>query len=165
MQEIGYDRNLALAYARRWALSRNPAYYDFADVGGDCTSFVSQCIYAGARVMNYTPTYGWYYISGYDKSPSWSGVGYFYDFMTTNEGVGPYGTETDLAGILPGDVIQLGTERGQFYHTLLLTGMQRERGRMRYYVSAHNNDAYMRPLDSYSYGSIRYIHIIGARAE
>ena len=165
MQEIGYDRNLVLAYARRWALSRNPAYYDFADVGGDCTSFASQCVFAGARVMNYTPTYGWYYISGYDKSPSWSGVSYFYNFMTTNEGVGPYGTDADLQELLPGDIIQLGTERGQFYHTLVLTGIGRMRGRTRYYVSAHNNDAYMRPLDSYSYGSIRCIHIIGARAE
>ena len=165
MQEIGYNRALALAYARRWALSRNPAYYDFADVGGDCTSFVSQCIYAGCGVMNYTPTYGWYYISRNDKSPSWSGVNYFYDFITTNEGTGPYGTETTIDNLLPGDVIQLGTAGGRFYHTLLLIAIRRVRGRLRYYIASHNNDAYMRPLSSYSYGSIRYIHILGARAE
>lgn len=165
MREIGYDRELVLAYARRWALSRNPAYYDFSGIGGDCTAFASQCVYAGSGVMNYTPTYGWYYISGFDKSPSWSGVNYFYNFMTTNQGVGPYGVETTIDNILPGDIIQLGTDSGQFYHTLVLTAIRRIRGRIRYYVSAHTNDAYMRPLDSYSYGSIRFIHIIGTRTE
>lgn len=163
MQEIGYDRASALAYVRRWALSRNPEYYDFADVGGDCTSFASQCIYAGTGVMNYTPTYGWYYISGYDKSPSWSGVNYFYDFITTNDGVGPYGEETGWEEMQVGDIIQLGTNRGVFYHTLVLTRIRPVRGGRRFFVSAHNNDAYMRPLDSYSYGSIRFLHIIGAR--
>ena len=43
---------------RRWALLRNPAYLDFHGLGGDCTTFVSQCLYAGAGVMNRTPVYG-----------------------------------------------------------------------------------------------------------
>ena len=34
MREIAYDRNAAVTYARKWALSRNPAYYDFQDIGG-----------------------------------------------------------------------------------------------------------------------------------
>ena len=34
---VGYDRFRAVAYALRWALSRNPRYYDFEDIGGDCT--------------------------------------------------------------------------------------------------------------------------------
>lgn len=163
MREIEYNRRAVLAYARRWALLRNPEFYDFTDLGGDCTSFASQCVYAGCGVMNYTPTFGWYYISGLDKSPSWSGVNYFYDFMTNNEGEGPYGEEVDLSQLLLGDIIQLGTDRGRFYHTLVLTGITERAGRRRYFVSAHTNDAYMRRLDSYSYGSIRGIHIIAAR--
>ena len=55
-----YDREEAVQYAKTWAYSRNPKYYNFDSVGGDCTSFVSQCIYAGAKVMNYNQ-YGWYY--------------------------------------------------------------------------------------------------------
>jgi len=163
MTEIPYNRNAVLAYARRWALSRNPAYYDFTNIGGDCTSFVSQCVYAGCGVMNYTPTYGWYYISGLDKSPSWSGVNYFYNFITTNDGIGPFGIETDLSGLLLGDVIQLGNQNGQFYHSLVVTGIRNTSGRRRYYVSAHSNDAYMRRLDTYNYAQIRPIHIIAAR--
>ena len=30
-----YQREHALAYARRWALSRNPLFYNFTEVGGD----------------------------------------------------------------------------------------------------------------------------------
>ena len=48
----GYDEAAAVAYARRWALLRNPAYLDFHGLGGDCTNFVSQCLYSGAGVMN-----------------------------------------------------------------------------------------------------------------
>lgn len=48
-----YDRNLAISYAKRWALSRNPKYYNFDAVGGDCTSFISQCLFAGSQKMNY----------------------------------------------------------------------------------------------------------------
>lgn len=42
--------------------------------GGDCTNFVSQCIFAGSGIMNHNKRTGWYYINGNKKSPSWSGV-------------------------------------------------------------------------------------------
>jgi len=41
-------------------------------------------------VMNYTPVMGWYYNSTYDRTPSWSGVEYLYNFLIGNQGVGPY---------------------------------------------------------------------------
>ena len=78
---IEYNRRRAISYANRWALSRNPAYYDFSEIGGDCTNFVSQCLYAGSRVMNYTPETGWYYISVNERSPSWTGVEFLYQFL------------------------------------------------------------------------------------
>jgi hypothetical protein len=56
-----YDRRAAVEYAHRWAYGRNPRYYDFEKLGGDCTNFASQCLYAGSGVMNYTPQLGWYY--------------------------------------------------------------------------------------------------------
>ncbi len=76
MREIPYDRASAVAYARYWALSRNPAYYDFENLGGDCTNFASQSICAGAKVMNFTPDTGWYYRSAADRAAAWSGVQY-----------------------------------------------------------------------------------------
>ncbi len=165
MPEIEYNRSDAVRYALRWALARNPDYYNYADVGGDCTSFASQSVFAGTGVMNYTPTFGWYYIDANNKSPSWSGVEYFYDFMTTNDGVGPYGEERPLEELLPGDIIQLGNNRGEFYHTLILTMIRSVRGVRNYYICAHNNDAFQRNLSTYRYAAIRGIHILGARTE
>ena len=81
MEIVPYNRNSAVSYALSWALRRNPQYYDFSDLGGDCTSFISQCVFAGSGIMNFTPIFGWYYFSSFDRSPSWSGVEFFYDFM------------------------------------------------------------------------------------
>ena len=80
--ELPYNRERAVEYARRSALSRNPLVIDFTGRGGDCTSFVSQCIFAGTGVMNYTETFGWYYISSENRAPAWTGVEFFYDFVT-----------------------------------------------------------------------------------
>ena len=41
-----YNRENAVEYAKIWAYKRNPKYYNFDSVGGDCTSFVSQCLFA-----------------------------------------------------------------------------------------------------------------------
>ena len=50
MRERKYDRNKVVEYAEKWAYSRNPKYYNFDLIGGDCTSFVSQCIFAGSNI-------------------------------------------------------------------------------------------------------------------
>ena len=38
MQLKAYNRKRAIAYARQWALGRNPIYHDYEDYGGDCTN-------------------------------------------------------------------------------------------------------------------------------
>ena len=48
-----YNRKKAVEYALKWALDRNPRYLDYDDLGGDCTNFISQCLYAGIEEMNY----------------------------------------------------------------------------------------------------------------
>ena len=53
MKILNYDRKQAIKYAKAWAYFRNPNYYNFDNIGGDCTNYISQCIYAGCRVMNY----------------------------------------------------------------------------------------------------------------
>ncbi len=160
---VPYDRLAAVSYALRWAKGRNPDFYDYAQIGGDCTNFVSQSVYAGSYIMNYTPDFGWYYINANDKSPSWTGVQFFYDFMIGNNGVGPFGNETPLNELLLGDVIQLGNANGLFYHSLILTGIRQTRRGKIYYVSAHSQDALNRNLATYSFENIRGIHILGVR--
>ena len=160
MREIPYDRVAAVDYARRWALSRNPQYYDFSKLGGDCTNFVSQCIYAGAGVMNYTKDTGWYYISSSDRTPSWTGVEFLYDFLINNDSTGPFATEVTQGEADIGDVIQLGRADGDFYHSLLIVSTY-----PMILVASHSYDALDRPLYSYNYYTARFLHIDGARID
>ena len=165
--EIPYNRERAVEYARKWALSRNPLFIDFTGIGGNCTNFVSQCIFAGAPIMNYTDTFGWYYISAEQRAPAWSGVDELYSFLTgsadfkeTNGGIGPYGIRATMPiQVQIGDVIQLQNSDGEFYHTLIISGFSN--GEI--LICAQSNDALDRPLSSYSYAGLRVIHIEGAR--
>lgn len=158
MRELAYDRAAAVAYARRWALGRNPAFYDFQELGGDCTNFASQCIYAGAGVMNYTPVTGWFYRSASDRTASWTGVEYLYAFLVNNRSVGPYARVVPRAEAQPGDIVQLGTRDGTFYHSPVITAVT-----PRILVAAHTYDALDRPLASYAYAAARFLHIEGVR--
>ena len=161
-----YNRNRAVEYARRWAFSRNPLFYNFTGIGGDCTNFVSQALLAGSCVMNYTPDFGWYYRSAADRAPAWTGVEYFWDYMTESPtfaaaggDTGPFGREVDAAGLMIGDVVQLSNAEGDFYHTLLVTDFEGSTP----LVAAHSIDSLDRPLSDYNYAGVRYLHIIGVR--
>ena len=158
MRQIPYNRAAAVAYARRWANDRNPAYYNFDQLGGDCTNFASQCLFAGCGVMNYTPDVGWYYISLNDRSPSWTGVEFLYDFLINNRSVGPCARRVAIEQLLPGDLIQLGRADGDWYHTLVVLAISPI-----IRVAAHTDDSLDRPLSSYNYAQARYLHIEGAR--
>lgn len=153
-----YNRDAAVAYARKWALSRNPAFYNFDKIGGDCTNFTSQCIFAGAGVMNYKPTFGWFYRSSSDRTPSWTGVSYLYNFLVGNKSVGPFGHEVPIGEVHPGDIVQLGTSAGHFYHSPIVSAVYPQ-----ILVCAHTDDALDRPLSSYTFERARFIHIDGVR--
>ena len=159
LREIGYDREAAVKYAKRMAYERNPDYYNFDSLGGDCTNFASQCIYAGSGVMNYTPVFGWYYKSLNDRTPSWTGVQYLYDFLVSNLDEGPYGAEISRDGVQPGDIVQLGNGEGRCYHTPVIVAVRKRE----IYVAAHTFNAYMRRLDDYIYDKVRFVHILGVR--
>ncbi len=174
LANIPYDRARALEYARRWALDRNPLFFNFTGRGGDCTNFVSQCILAGCCVMNFTRDFGWYYISVDDRAPAWTGVEYFRDFITgaadftaENGGTGPYGYEVPRRGmngvpaVIAGDVVQLADAEGDFYHTLFITKVEGNE----IFVAAHSDDALDRRLSTYRYAAARFLHIAGARVD
>lgn len=156
-----YIRENAVAYARKYAFSQNSRFGNFAGIGGNCTNFVSQCIYAGGCVMNYTPTFGWYFISLDDRSPSWTGVEYFYNFIIENADVGPYGRVAGDNELEIGDVVQLARNDEGYYHTLLVVGFDGED----ILVAAQTDNAYGRPLSTYDYDYSRFIKILGIRFE
>lgn len=154
-----YNRGNAVAYAKEWAYRRNPRYFDFSDIGGDCTNFASQCIYAGAQVMNYTQLYGWYYISTNNRTPSWTGVNELYRFLVNNRGAGPQGIVVPLNEIEEGDVVQIQFQgRTTFGHTPVVVdrGMGTPDTVL---VAAHSNDSDCRQLSTYRYQNLRPIHI------
>lgn len=160
-----YDRAKAVEYAHRWAYRRNPAYYNFQDIGGDCTNYASQCIFAGSGVMNYTPTYGWYYRSAADRAPAWAGVQYLFNFLTGNQGVGPFGQEVGMADIAEGDICQLNISKNVFHHTPVIVRIEYPVSLDTIFVAAHTRDVDCRPLSTYTFKALRFVHIEGVRIE
>lgn len=157
-----YNRTDVLNYAKEWAYKRNPKYYNFDPVGGDCTSFASQCIYAGAKIMNYSK-YGWYYKNGNDKSASWSGVEYLHKFLVNNNKVGPYGRDARIEELEKGDIIQLSFDGVTFGHTLVITEIKVVNNMKQILVATHTEDSYNRNLLTYRYKKLRGIKIEGVR--
>ena len=159
MAELFYDRNAVVQYARRWAFGRNPAYYDFSRIGGDCTNYASQCIFAGAGVMNFTPVFGWFYRSADDCTASWTGVEFLYKFIVNNDGVGPFAKTVELNDIRVGDIVQLGDANGSYYHSPVVIG--NASGKI--LVAAHSFDTFGKYHASYNAPQLRPIHILGYR--
>lgn len=151
-----YNRTNAVNYALKWALGRNPAYYNYDYLGGDCTNFISQCLYAGIPQMNFRG-YGWYYINANYKSPSWTGVKYLYEFLIQNQYEGPRGIEISRSELELGDIIQLSFGNNIYGHTLIVTSLENDEIR----ICAHTIDSKNRLLDTYSYEKARFLKING----
>lgn len=155
MKEKQYDRQKVLEYANTWALSRNPKYYNYEKIGGDCTNFASQCIYAGCGVMNY---HSWYYKNANNKSPSWTGVEFLYDFLVNNKSQGPHATEVSQNQIQVGDLIQLSANGQKFTHSLIVVGIENINYLSDILIATHTYDALNRPVATYDFQKIRFIH-------
>lgn len=157
-----YDREAAVAYAHKWAHGRNPAFYDYEYIGGDCTNFASQCVFAGCGIMNNTPTFGWYYRDANHKSPSWTGVSYLYQFLTREtSSVGPVAVPAELSDLRPGDLIQLSFDGEVFRHCPVVVSVGQPAAPDTILVAAHSYDADERPLSTYVYQKIRFLHLTG----
>ncbi len=154
-----YDAQKAVAYAKKYYNHYNQNYYNFTNIGGDCTNFISQCLYAGDIDMYYP---GWYYYSINDRAPSWTGVDEFFNFVTTNTAGGVRAKLVDLKEIKVGDVIQLG-DGARYFHTLLVTKIVYPINYNNIYVAAHDRDAFDRVLNSYIFKTIRCLSIQGWR--
>lgn len=153
-----YNRQKAVEYAEKWALKRNPAYYNFDKIGGDCTNFVSQCIFAGSGKMNYEKIFGWYYTDINNRSPAWTGVGFLYKFLLNNTSSGPYAQACDVDALELGDVVQLDYGSG-YQHSALVTS----KNSSDILLSAHTADCCNKPLSQFPYENIRAMHIMAVR--
>lgn len=161
MRVVDYDRKSAKEYAKKWAYLRNPAYYNYDLLGGDCTNFVSQCIYSGCKTMNYSKN-GWYYNSANDKSPSWTGVEFLGDFLLKNKSVGPFAKIAPIEELEVGDVIQLSFNGTTFGHSLMIVE-KLDNNLDNIFVATHTFDSYGKRVSSYNYIKERFLHIEGVR--
>ncbi len=94
----------------------------------------------------------------YDRTPSWTGVEYLYNFLVNNRSVGPFAHVVSQGEAEPGGIVQLGTSSGDFYHSPIITAVSPT-----ILVAAHTFDALDRPLSSYVYDQARFLHINGVR--
>ena len=153
-----YNREAVYEYAKKWAYGRNPKYYNFDPVGGDCTNFASQCIYAGCKQMNYDRNNGWYYINGNNKSSSWTGVEFLYNFLIKNKGIGPKGKERKIDNLEIGDIVQLSFNGHIFSHSLIVVKSGNNINNT--LIVAHTYDIFGKSVAEYGFEKYRCIHII-----
>ena len=154
-----YDRGKAVEYAKKWALSYNPAFYHFGGIGGDCTNYISQCLLAGGGIMNYDYINGWFYHDVARRSPSWTSVAYLQRYLLRSSGVGPVAEICDLSEVEAGDLIQLRQNDRDFNHTLFVSDVRG--GDV--FVCAHSNDAKDKRLGEYLYKELMALRIIGIK--
>lgn len=134
----GYSASDAADYAVKWGEDHNSVYPNYNLSGGDCTNFVSQCIYAGGLAMNGSSasvgtvdsTSKWYciYIKStlgvrkYAITTSWIRVS---DFNTYLGSLVSKSTKTTLSSLISscsaGDVVQLADKTtGTPYHSIII---------------------------------------------
>lgn len=149
-----YNRIKATEYAKTWWNKRNPDFFDFENIGGDCTNFVSQCLYFGGLDMNF---FDWYYKTANVRSYSWTGVNELFVFLTNNKGAGPQAILTSQDDVELGDIIQLKRfDQPFFHHTALITKIENQR----IYFTCHTDDLLNFPLEYYPFDQIRFLKII-----
>ena len=152
-----YNRQKVYEYAKKWAYGRNPKYYNYDLIGGDCTNFVSQCIFTGCGQMNYNKENGWYYIDANKKSPSWTGVEFLYNFLLSNKSSGPKGQLSKIDNLEIGDVIQLSFDGISFAHSLIVVKSGTNVNNT--LIAAHTYDAFGKSVSQYGYSKFRCIQI------
>jgi len=160
MAQSNYNRAAAVEYAKQYAYTKNPKYFDFSLLGGNCTNFVSQCLVAGEAKMNYSYPLGWYYKNLQNRSPSFTGVEYLYNFLVRkNNSVGPRAIETTVEKLEVGDIIQLSFDGIGFSHSLLVTELNFDNP-YDPFVTTNTYDVYNKPLSWYSFAKARFLHIV-----
>ena len=166
-----YNRSGAVDYAHEWAYDRNTDYYDFSNIGGDCTNFVSQALHERGGISETASgggigEPGWYYISVYDRAAAWTDVNYLYDFLIYGHSWtgGPEGVEELTESYMyEGDIIQYdwGGDGDWDHSVIVVDSVEVYSGYYYPSVAAHSDDVDNYPFSSYDYGDVRFLHITG----
>lgn len=120
-----YNRAGAVAYARRHARNPNPNYANFEGDGGDCTNFVSQCLYEGGGISQHVGSshtdHNWFYISSGNRSTSWTGAHQLYNYLSSsNSRINAI--QIPKLSLQIGDIIQFLPTHKLWGHSVIVTG-------------------------------------------
>jgi len=161
---VKYDRAAAAAYADRWALRTNPAYWSSTD--SDCANFVSQCVRAGGLRPLRAPDAQWHPNGLEFPSVAWVNVG---RQRAAWSGRASGASKPYIAGAsrrppgdwAPGDVVYLGNMvdgTPEWQHVIICVG----RADGDWVYDSHTVAYRRRPIETWypeHFSLIRYCHL------
>ena len=158
-----YDRNAAYEYLMEYCHKRNPRWYAYDAVGGNCMNFGSQVLLAGGIPEDERGDEEWYWDGQNDLDLSWINVGRFYTYCRDNEGYGLVAdTEAGYYTGEVGDVLIVGFNGDHRHATIISTVVQDETGHTVDYLISCNTTNYRDfPASAYYYTFHRLIKIYG----
>lgn len=164
LRASSYNTIAATNYALQYALNPNPNYFDFTSLGGDCTNFISQCLFAGGINMHYGEALSnncWYYRNNGDRSSSWTLANGFRQYINSSLSTISM-SDSNWSSVSSGDIIQL-LSGSSAYHSLIITGIEYTTyGRKELLVCAHTTNRRHVALSTYYSGPDKaYYHING----
>ncbi len=152
-----FDREAMRLYQEKWALGRNPEYFDISQYGGDCQNYVSQVIFAGGAPMDEEGTHQWYYYGSSNRSYAWTAVQSMQKYLLGNTyGKGPRGVLVQKAqSLLSGDTVHIDRDNdGSDDHAVAIF---REGSSPT--ITGHTRDQLDYPLH-YIVGAKKYFHLV-----
>ncbi len=173
IEKISYNRQGAVDYAHQWSIASrpyNPDYYDFTELGGDCTNFVSQAIFEGGEIemvfgsVHDIGTSGWYYYDISDRAMAWTWVDSLYDFIVDEQDIWGnklIGYEVDVKDALAGDIMQFNWGADNIWnHSVLIISSENNKPNNLLLVAGHSPDVDNYPHTAMLYSdAFRFIHI------
>ena len=158
-----YDRAAAYDYLMAYCDERNPRWYAYDDVGGNCMNFGSQVLLAGGIPEDERGDEEWYWDGQNDLDLSWINVGHFYDYCRDNEGYGLVAdTEAGYYTGEVGDVVIVGFAGDHRHTTVISHVVEDEEGNVVDYLITCNTTNYKDfPVSAYYYTCHRLIKIFG----
>ncbi|MFI8227861.1 amidase domain-containing protein [Streptomyces sp. NPDC085900] len=140
-----YNYPAMAAYAEKYWKNYNTAYRRYNGMGGDCTNFLSQSLYAGGwkQVTASTEDYDTWYSGSSSDSDTWIGVNEWSWFTQTAKRTTPLANAYQMD---VGDVLQMDFDKdGSKDHSMMTTYRS---GSGVPYVTYHDADTYRRSLSS-----------------
>lgn len=133
-----YSGSRGVSYANSYVTNANSRFYTASVSGGDCTNFVSQCLWYGfgaadtqtditnkvRMIPGSTYSDGWYAGSG-GGSRNWEAVNYFWSYMTSSKSIDTPGPRvsvvSSISSLNAGGIMQIDfTSDGSYDHSVIM---------------------------------------------